>query len=126
MCHYDIPAEYKQLVESHALPGPCFIGQGWSHQVGSDCYGGYVTFIGKNSDGKPYYGLVSADSQFDKCWEDGHQTCVMPEDRTPEEYIVKFRGSWWKCDKNGDRYLGSHNKVHYSWNGAVAYQDPSF
>ena len=125
MCHYDIPEEYKQLAKDGKLEGPYFIGQGWSYRIGSDCYGGYITFIGKNSANKPYYGLVEADSHFDKCWEDGHQTCVMPADKTPEEFVVKFRGQWWKCDKNGDRYIGSRNKVHYSWNGAFAYQDPS-
>ena len=126
MTHYDIPKELEAEVAARKLEGPCFIGQGWSHQVGSDCYGGYVTFIGTNADGKPYYGLVGADSHFEKCWEDGHQTCVMPKDKTPEEYVVQFRGRWWKCNDKGDRYLGSHMKVSYSWNGAFAYQDPSF
>lgn len=126
MCHYDIPEEYKQQVKDRKLEGPCFIGQGWSEHVGSDCYGGYVTFIGTNADGKLFYGLVSADTEFTKCWEDGSQTCTMPKDRTPKEYVVQFRGSWWKCNDKGDRFMGSYNKVRYSWNGAHAYQDPSF
>lgn len=125
MTHYNIPKELEQVIKENKLTEPCFIGQGWNHHVGSDCYGGYITFIGKNSDGKPYYGLVSAVSRFEKCWEDGYQTCTIPNDKTPEEYVVKFRGHWWKCDKNGDRYMGSHNKVNYRWNGACAYQDPS-
>ena len=126
MCHYAIPEEYKQLAKDGKLEGPCFIGQGWSHQVGSDCYGGYVTFIGKNSAGKLYYGLVNADSHYDKCWEDGGQTCVMPKDMTPDTYVIKFRNWWWKCDQNGNRCMGNHNRICYCWNGAYAYQDPSF
>lgn len=126
MTHYDIPKALEAEAKAYKLTGPCFIGQGWSEQVGSDCYGGYVTFIGTNAEGKPFYGLVSADTEFTKCWEDGSQTCTMPKDRTPEMYVVQFRGNWWKCNDKGERYLGSHMKVRYSWNGAHSYRDPSF
>lgn len=44
--HYkldEIDPELRKLAEAGKLTGPCFIGQGLSKQIGSDCYGRYIT-----------------------------------------------------------------------------------
>lgn len=104
--------------------GPCFIGQGASYSVGSDCYGYYVTSLKKSESGKLVAGLVEAKERYKTTWEDGTMDCSMPDDKTPTKWVTKFRGKWWFCNSAGERYLGS--KCTFKWNGAYGYRDPSF
>ena len=124
MTHYNIPKSLKTAAESHKLTGPCFIGQGCSYGVGSDCYGFYVTDLKTLGNGRIVAGLVPAHSEMAGAWEEGTMICTMPKDKTPTEWVTKFRGKWWFCSKDGDRYLG--DKCRYRWNGAFAYRDPHF
>ena len=43
--HYNLDkldSELQKLAAENKLTGPCFVGQGLSKQVGSDCYGYYI------------------------------------------------------------------------------------
>lgn len=114
-----------------ARTGPEFLGQGWTHRVGSDSYGGYVVEIKELPNGKTIYGLANADSVMETTWEEGTMTCTMPKGAIATSWVIAYGKhkktglpKWWFCDANGARCLGRH--CGFSWNGAYAYRDPSF
>ena len=125
--HYNLDTldpELKTLAESHKLAGPCFIGQGLTRQVGSDCYGRYIVDK-KLIKNKLIFGIAEAKSVMHGDWYEGDMDCSIDMTTAiPTMWITKYGKNWYFCDSNGKRRTGS--KCHYDWNGAHAYQDPSF
>ena len=113
---------------------PMFVGQGWSKQVGSDRYGGYIVSIGILPNGKPIVGLVDAYTQMFTSWEDGREKCALPGNAAdpsqckPTRFVTTYgkqpngMPKWWFCNSEGVR----GGKCCYSWSGASAYRCPSF
>lgn len=113
---------------------PMFVGQGWSEQVGSDRYGGYIVSISILPNGKPIVGLVNAYTQMCTSWENGSEKCALPGNASdpsqckPTSFVTTYgkqpngMPKWWFCNSEGVR----SGKCCYSWSGASAYCDPSF
>jgi len=139
--HYlpaNLPPSIKAKLDAgERLSGPLFVGQGFTHSVGSDSYGGYVVSIATLPNRKPIVGLVSADSVMHGDWTEGTMdNSVDLAQAKPEQWITtygknKITGApkWWFCSATGDRKnpVGYRiGKCGYSWNGAYSYRDPSF
>lgn len=126
MIHYNldtIEPNLKQLAENYKLSGPCFVGQGLSEQVGSDCYGHYVV-ASKNISNKTIWGIARANEVMHGSWVEGDMDCSIDMATTkPSQWITKYGKHWYFCDENGKRQNGW--KCRYSWNGAHSYRDPS-
>lgn len=134
--HYkldEIDPEIRKLAEAGKLTGPCFIGQGLTYSVGSDCYGRYITTEIKNEivrngkviKSKVVYGIAHAKQVMHGDWTEGDMDCSLDwNDYHVVEWITKYGKHWYFCDVNGNRYKG--DKCRYGWNGAYGYQDPSF
>lgn len=132
--HYNLDKlspELRKIAETGKLPWPCFVGQGCSCSIGSDCYGYYVTYVSKTAKGKPLIGLTRANEKMRTCWEEGSMDCSIDIDKAePQTWITTFGKTktgapkWWFCDKDGMRFNGQ--RCRYSWNGAHGYRSPSF
>lgn len=115
------PKVLALINDPHArITEPLFEGQGCSKQVGSDCYGYYITKI---VDPK-FIGLVHADEVMHSDWTEGSEDCSMPANKTPSIWLKKFRGKWYEASAEGQRFNGRHFRIGF--NGAYAYRDPSF
>ena len=128
-------AEIQQLVATNQLKGPMFVGQGLSQPVGSDCYGYYIVAT-KKIGNKTIFGITGANAIMHSDWTAGDMDCSINIDTAkPTQWIIA-RGKihrygktidapqYWYCDANGVRFPG--RKASFGWNGAYAYQDPSF
>lgn len=134
--HYNLDKldnDLRKLAEDHKLVGPCFIGQGLSESVGSDCYGYYITtkvsidklYNGRVVKSKVVYGIARASEVMHGSWVEGDMDCSIDlKTASPSQWITQYGKSWYFCDINGNRYPGM--KCHYGWNGAFASRDPSF
>lgn len=126
--HYNldkIDAGLKMLAENHKLPGPCFVGQGLSEQVGSDCYSHYIVANKDIGNYKFIWGIARGNEVMHGSWVEGDMDCSIDmATAKPEQWITKYGKHWYFCDENGKRYPGS--KCKYGWNGAFASRDPSF
>ena len=127
--HYNLDkldSELQKLAAENKLTGPCFVGQGLSKQVGSDCYGYYIVngkWYGKNN--RFVWGIASAKQVMHSDWTEGTMDCSIDmSNAKPDSWITKYGKHWYFCDANGKRYAG--RKCSYYWNGAYGYQDPSF
>lgn len=137
--HY-FPDDLNPIIREAAiegkLTGPMFIGQGLTRRSGSDSYGAYVLSIGKTKTGKPLVGIGSAKSEFHGSWTEGSQDCSIDLcDAQPDVWLTTYGHwpnglpKWWYCDEHGDRKAANllyTGRSRYNWNGAYAYQDPSF
>lgn len=125
--HYNVDKlepKLKVLVESRKLTEPCFIGQGLSNRVGSDCYGFYIVDK-RQFDKHIIWGITHAKQVMHGDWTEGDMDCSIDIDNaTPTSWIMKWRGKWWFCDELGNRYI--NEKCKFGWNGAYGYRDPSF
>ena len=102
------------------------IGLGATKNVGSDSYPFYVAdkYVTKN--GRYVVGMYEADAHFEHDWTEGTQKVDAFDPRKrPEFYICTWRNCWWKSDMNGN-LIEPHQKMHFSFGHACAYQDPSF
>lgn len=113
-----------------SLTGPQFVGQGLSKQVGSDCYGYFITAEKKIGD-KTIWGITSSDDSYVTSWTDGTMKCDWPGFGKADIWITSWGKDkrtglpkWWECDENGKRFKG--RRVYYSWRGCCSYRDPSF
>ena len=134
--HYkldEIDPELRKIAEDRKLTGPCFIGQGLTERVGSDCYGYYITSEvktetvcnGKVVKCKVVYGIARANQVMHGSWTEGDMDCSLDwNDYNVCYWITKYGKSWYFCDVNGNRFKGG--KCKFGWNGAYGYQDPSF
>ena len=126
----------QDLAIHYKLPGPLFVGQGWTKRVGSDSYGGYVVSISCLKNGKPLVGLVNATTVMHGHWTEGTEDCMLPGDSDdpstyePTEYITTYgkyrdgKSKWYFCNKDGVRSQGQ--RCCYGFNGCSRYRDPSF
>lgn len=125
--HYNtenLSPELQKQVEERKLTGPCFIGQGLSEHVGSDCYGHYIV-ASKKVGSKTIWGIARANQVMHGSWTEGDMDCSIDmSNAKPDSWITKYGKHWYFCDSNGKRYIG--RKCSYHWNGAYGYQDPSF
>lgn len=125
--HYNtesLSPELQKQVEDEKLAGPCFIGQGLSKRVGSDCYGYYVV-ASKKVGSKTIWGIARANQVMHGDWTEGDMDCSIDmSNAEPYAWITKYGKRWYFCDANGKRYAGE--KCFYHWNGAFGYQDPNF
>ena len=132
--HYNLDKQepfIQQLANEDKLTQPCFIGQGCTKRIGSDCYGYYIV-AKKHVGRKVIWGIANANSVFGPGgWTDGNMYCSIDMSTAqPQHWIVAWgrtktgEPKWWFCDENGKRCHGA--LCRYGWNGAYAYQDPSF
>ena len=113
-----------------SLTGPAFIGQGLSKQVGSDCYGYFIT-AEKKIGNKTIWGITSSDDSYVTSWTEGTMKCNWPGFGRADTWITSWGKDkrtglpkWWECDENGKRFNG--RRVQYGWRGCHSYRDPSF
>ena len=132
--HYNLDKQepfIQQLANENKLTQPCFIGQGCTKCVGSDRYGYYIV-TKKHVGRKVIWGIANANSVFGpEGWTAGSMYCSIDMSTAqPQRWIVAWGRTkagapkWWFCDENGKRCHGA--LCRYDWNGAYAYQDPSF
>ena len=102
------------------------VGTGATVSNGRDSYPYYVSEVLPNG----VIGLYSADWRFDDThpWEGGSGVVgKFDPSKTSEMYLKRRYGNWWNCSKEGkpiNKYTGKYTRLRF--NGAYAYQDPSF
>ena len=97
---------------------------------------GYYIVATKQIGNKTIYGITGANAIMHGDWTEGDMDCSINIDTAkPTQWIIA-RGKihrygktidapqYWYCDANGVRFPG--RKASFGWNGAYAYQDPSF
>lgn len=112
----------KQISEELSIS----IGTGATYSNGLDSYPYYVSEFLPNM----VIGLYEAHWKFDDQhpWEGGDGVVDAFDSTAKSElYIKKRYGEWWRCDKVGNPINKFTDKCcHLNFNGAFAYQNPSF
>lgn len=102
------------------------VGLGATTYNGRDSYPYYISELLPNG----VVGLYEASWKFDDKhpWEGGNGVvdAFDPSHKT-ELYIKRRYSKWWRCEKDGKPISKfTHKWMKLSFNGAYAYQDPSF
>lgn len=110
----------KSRISTATLFAKAKVGLGASKQVGSDCYGYYISFVDPKT---KTIGLYTPKHWFKNDWTDGSMEVEPYRENTPPTlFLQAFRGRWYKLDRLGNREC----KYSVCIGHCAFYMDPSF
>lgn len=112
----------KSRISTADLFAKAKVGLGASKQVGSDCYGYYISFVDPKT---KTIGLYTPKHWFKRDWTEGHMEHDPFDPKAkPEFWLQAYRGKWYYYDMKTKTRLHTQHPIcigHCSF-----YQNPSY